>query len=440
MEWADGLTGLGRFSGLERSSLSRPAFFLVAVITSISILPAMALAAETEAMEVATPIYTEGDWFEYAGYDESVVAELAEFVANGTTPIDVDLNWSTPLRIEHLARSDCEAVGWSGQCISARMTHGLNATVRWPSGTSGYANDTMMINVTLEVSIQEPADRRSFMSIRESNQIIQAWFKAGGEDSLLELEVTSSEIWERSGDWPPNIVEDSVWVIEESIHRDSILRSRMNGGPWNETDRDLNESSTSTWRSNGTAMVHTGWDSSVEMRAMRIRIEPVSAGEWTELLLHTEGYPISTTTYEGGAPSSSLILLNHSYRTEQSVDVVVSGRGLGMMGWLSILLGVVVVSALAVATVRVSKRVTDSGIGSSGLPKHVLDSIAGAVGGEVYEELRGARKGDETEGGDASDTESETDYSGGILAMAKNRIEPDEETLSSLPSDDFANG
>jgi hypothetical protein len=384
------------------------------------------------------PEYTSGDWFEFLGYDEEVVETLSTMLANGSTPLNVDVNWSTPLHVVYGTRASCETTTWTGECDTSTMTHGLNATLLWPAN-SGYLNDTMLVNISLDVAIQEPADRRAFFTQRNGSIRIDAWFSAGGEDNHLEIVEEWGEGRERLGDWPEVIKSSSIWSIEESIDRHTTRKTRTNAGIWNSTENNDSETSSWIWRANGTVTAHIGNDS-LEMRdSLRLIAEQIDSGETIEMLLDPSGYLLGSTVYDADTPRSTLMLLNHSYRTEQHIEVVISDHGIGALGWLAIIAAFTVGTGLLVATIRVAKRAKEAALSRSGMPRHVLDSIAGAVGVDVFDEIISVTSEEEADQiVDSNASESDVNQPGGILARAEQRLDDVNEVDDSTPSDEFS--
>lgn len=381
------------------------------------------------------PEYTNGDWFEFLGYDEEVIETLSTMLANGSTPISVDVNWSTPLRVIYGARASCETTTWTGECDSSTMTHSLNATLLWPAD-SGYLNDMMLVNISLDVAIKEPADRRAFFTQRNGSIRIDAWFSAGSEDNHLEIVEEWGEGRERLGDWPEVIKSSSVWSIEESIDKHTTRKTRVNGGIWNITENNQSETSSWTWRANGTVTANIGNDSSEMRDSLRIIAEQIDSGDNIEILLDPAGYILGSTVYNADIPRSTIMLLNHSYRAEQHIEVVISDHGIGAFGWLAIIAAFTVGTGLLVASIRVAKRAKEVAGSRSGMPRHVLDSIASAVGVDVYDEIinvTSEEQSDETI--DSNAFESDSNQTGGILGRAEQRLDNVSEVDDGTPPD-----
>ncbi len=394
--------------------------------------------SEIESVEV--PKYTDGDWFEFLGYDEEVVETLAVMLANGSAPLSIDVNWSTPLRVVYGARASCQTTTWTGECDTSTMTHGLNATLIWPTN-SGYLNDTMLVNISLDVVIKEPADRRAFFTQRNGSIRIEAWFSAGGEDNHLEIVEEWGEERERLGDWPEVIKLSSVWSIEESIDRQTTRKTRVNDGIWNITENNHSETSSWTWQANGTVTAHIGNDSSEMRDSLRLISVKIDTDDSVEMLLDPSGFLLGSTVSSAGTPRSTLMLLNHSYRAEQHIEVVISDHGIGAFGWLAIIAAFTVGTGLLVATIRVANRAKEVAVTRSGMPRYVLDSIAGAVGVDIYDEIKSVTSEEQVDKiVDSTTAESDSNQPGGILARAEQRLDDAGDVDDSPLSDEFADG
>ena len=391
----------------------------------------------TSPVSVTTPSYTAGDWFEYMGHDQVVIDTLGIMLANGSAPIEVDVNWSRPLLINYTGSIGCATETWAGVCNVATMTHGLNATLTWDENRSGYSNDTMIVNISLDETFEEPSGRRAFFTLSNGSIHIDAWFSAGGEDNHLEVEETWSVFRERLGDWPETIESTSVWSVEEDIDRVGERSTRVNGGPWNMTPANTSATTSWLWRSNGTVIAHTGNDSADQNDAARLMVEQVGGEASIELLLHPMGYMLGTTVYDGDTARSNLMLLNHSYRAEQQSQVVIVDHGIGPLGWLAVIAAIAVGFGLLLASIRVAQRAREVALTSSGMPRHVLESIAGAVGTDVFDEILTVTSDDDEP---PLQADSEADQPRGILARAEQRVEDGDDLQLGSPSDDLTDG
>ena len=305
--------------------------------------------------EVVTPKWTDGDRFEYMGYDTFAIRNFENFVFNGTKPISVDKTDGQRLTIVYGSERECTRSAWEGNCGYAQQSHRIVMETMWENGSTMFESDLLNITIEMNVECWEPVDRigiiPAFADCKYSwNYLIS--FTVGPEDNTVEFEAVQWNNVTYSGDWPETFRIGDSWTTEENVDREYNHRSRSNGGVWNETEiQSISEASTWSWTVMDEVNVYLGENADIKEEATRVQILEAGGFRNNTYWLDEEGYVVRNEFREDGVLLATLQLTDWTYSLEDQRGTQVSGgtgasvlffgalitivllTGIGWIGW-----------------------------------------------------------------------------------------------------------
>ena len=200
------------------------------------------LTSNISSAEVMTPKWTEGDTFVYVGYDTFAIDTMSQYLANGTTPESVDRIGNDRLTTIYNGNDDCTRSAWEGECAKATQTHQIELIANWTNGSTLFAADRLNVIINTERIVWEPVDKIGLIApFTDARTITQFTvnFTVGSESNSVEVELTMWTNSTRSGDWPDKFRTGDSWMVEQETETLSSIRTRENGGPWNDGDTNM---------------------------------------------------------------------------------------------------------------------------------------------------------------------------------------------------------
>mgnify|MGYP003308672222 CR=1 FL=1 len=204
-------------------------------------------------ISVETHRHTEGDWFEYEGYGLSLANSISKSQSanNSSGFVGWTLIYDEPLRIDVIERGTCDFGEWSGSCMRSEAKHHLNITLDWTTNATEFDDDKLMLNITTTILHEEPLATSAWD--REKRVVsISSWFLGDDELNLAETETTTTVTTHSSAERPEVMVVGDTWQATLEIHKEDVIRQRINRGMWNETTTSTDES-----RTNGRKLIST---------------------------------------------------------------------------------------------------------------------------------------------------------------------------------------
>ena len=287
------------------------------------------ISSSTVSADVMTPKWTDGDNFVYVGYDTIAIEIMTDFLANGSTPDSVDRIGNDRLTTEYNGNEECTRSAWDGQCSKATQTHQIDLIANWSNSSTMFESDRLDVTIYTDREIWEPVDRigiiAPFTDIKTTTTFVVN-FTVGSEENSVEVE---SSVWTnntRTGDWPERFRTGDSWFVEQESETSTKLRTRENGGAWNETENEVTSQVQSfIWTAGDEVDIYVGEGSQTKVSTTLVSIEE-SGGTLTDTIwVHDEGYVLQQETRIDGKVSLVLQALDWTYQHEDARNVQVTG-------------------------------------------------------------------------------------------------------------------
>ncbi len=252
----------------------------------------MLLSSSTVSADVMTPKWTDGDNFTYVGYDTIAIEIMTDFLANGSTPDSVDRIGNDRLRTEYNGNEECTRSAWEGECSKATQTHRIDLIANWSNSSTLFESDRLNVTIHTNREIWEPVDRIGIIAPFTDIKTVTTFvvnFTVGSEENSVEVE---SSVWTnntRTGDWPERFRTGDSWFVEQESETVTKLRTRQNGGPWNETENGLkSEVASFIWTAGNEADIYVGEGSQTKVSTTLVTIEESGGAQTDTIWVHDE--------------------------------------------------------------------------------------------------------------------------------------------------------
>ena len=195
----------------------------------------------------------------------------------------------------------------------------------------------------------EPVDRIGLIAPFTDMKTITKFvinFTVGSEQNSVEVESTVWVNTTRTGDWPERFKSGDSWIVEQESESTSIIRTRENGGPWNETENQMTSVVLSSiWSAGEEVDIYVGEGSQTKVSTTPVTIEE-SEGRVDTLWVHDEGYILQQETRIDGKISLLLQALDWSYQHEDARNVQVTGSDRTGVIFMFVIVGIALATIL----------------------------------------------------------------------------------------------
>ena len=299
--------------------------------------------------DVMTPKWTDGDNFVYVGYDTFAIETMTQYVANGSTPESVDRIGNDRLTTEYSGNEECTRSAWDGECSKATQNHRINIIANWTNSSTLFESDSLNVTIYTDREMWEPVDRIGLIAPFTDMKTITKFvinFTVGSEQNSVEVESTVWVNTTRTGDWPERFKSGDSWIVEQESESTSIIRTRENGGPWNETENQMTSVVLSSiWSAGEEVDIYVGEGSQTKVSTTPVTIEE-SGGRVDTLWVHDEGYILQQETRIDGKISLLLQALDWSYQHEDARNVQVTGSDRTGVIFMFVIVGIALTTIL----------------------------------------------------------------------------------------------
>lgn len=299
--------------------------------------------------DVMTPKWTDGDNFVYVGYDTFAIETMTQYVANGSTPESVDRIGNDRLTTEYSGNEECTRSAWDGECSKATQNHRINIIANWTNSSTLFESDSLNVTIYTDREMWEPVDRIGLIAPFTDMKTITKFvinFTVGSEQNSVEVESTVWVNTTRTGDWPERFKSGDSWIVEQESESTSIIRTRENGGPWNETENQMTSVVLSSiWSAGDEVDIYIGEGSQTKVSTTPVTIEE-SEGRVDTLWVHDEGYILQQETRIDGEISLLLQALDWSYQHEDARNVQVTGSDRTGVIFMFVIVGIALTTIL----------------------------------------------------------------------------------------------
>ena len=287
------------------------------------------LTSTVASADVMTPQWTEGDTFVYVGYDTFAIETMTQYVANGSTPESVDRIGNDRLTTEYNGNDECTRSAWEGDCSKATQNHRIDLIANWTNTSTLFESDSLNVTIHTEREMWEPVDRigliAPFTDVKTITKFVVN-FTVGSEQNSVEVESTVWVNTTRTGDWPERFRAGDSWIVEQESETSSTIRTRENGGPWNETENQMtSEVLSSIWFAGEEVDIYVGEGSQTKISTTPVTIEETGGQRVDTVWVHDEGYILQQETRIDGKISLVLQALDWTYQYEDARNVQVTG-------------------------------------------------------------------------------------------------------------------
>mgnify|MGYP001238331629 CR=1 FL=1 len=297
----------------------------VVALTTLIIL----LTSTVSNAEVMSPQWTDGDTFVYVGYDTFAIETMNQYLANGSTPESVDRIGNDRLTTRYNGNDDCTRTAWDGECSKATQTHSIELYANWTNQSTLVESDQLFVKIDTERQVWEPVDRTGIISPFTDVKTVTLFmvnFTVGSEQNSVEVEATIWSNSTRSGDWPEQFRTGDSWIVEQETETTTSVRTRENGGPWNETEKvTISEIISSIWTANEESDIYVGEGSQLKQSTTIVTIEETGGLRSDKLWVHDEGYVLQQESRIDGKVTLVLQAIEWSYNFEDARNVQVTG-------------------------------------------------------------------------------------------------------------------
>ena len=285
-------------------------FAIFSALLVISAIPIVVLGSVSAEISVETHRHTEGDWFEYEGYGLSLANSISKSQSanNSSGFVGWTLIYDEPLRIDVIERGECDFGEWSGSCMRSEAQHHLNITLDWTTNATEFDDDKMLLNISTTILHEEPLATSAWD--REKRVIsISSWFLGDDELNLAETETTTTVTTHSSAERPEVMVVGDTWQATLEIHKEDMIRQRINRGMWNETTTSTDESRQIIYTVEEESTVHTA---KLDWQTVRLREQAVAEDNHSIVYLSELGWPVRTEEYESGVVVMTTVMTDFS--------------------------------------------------------------------------------------------------------------------------------
>ncbi|MBA40925.1 MAG: hypothetical protein CMB17_03455 [Euryarchaeota archaeon] len=276
-----------------------------------------------------SPEWTDGDTFVYIGYDTFAIETMNQYLANGSTPESVDRIGNDRLTTRYNGNDDCTRTAWDGECSKATQTHEIELIANWTNQSTLFESDQLFVKINTDRQVWEPVDRIGIISPFTDVKTITLFmvnFTVGSEQNSVEVEATIWSNSTRSGDWPEQFRTGDSWTLEEETETTTSIRTRENGGPWNETEKvTTSEVISSIWTAGEESDIYVGEGSQIKESTTVVTIEETGGLRSDKLWVHDEGYVLQQESRIDGKVTLVLQVIEWSYNYEDARNVQVTG-------------------------------------------------------------------------------------------------------------------
>ena len=299
--------------------------------------------------DVMTPKWTDGDNFVYVGYDTFAIETMTQYVANGSTPESVDRIGNDRLTTEYNGNEECTRSAWDGECSKATQNHRINIIANWTNSSTLFESDSLNVTIYTDREMWEPVDRIGLIAPFTDMKTITKFvinFTVGSEQNSVEVESTVWVNTTRTGDWPERFRSGDSWIVEQESESTSTIRTRENGGPWNETENQMTSVVLSSiWSAGDEVDIYVGEGSQTKVSTTPVTIEE-SGGRVDTVWVHDEGYILQQETRIDGEISLLLQVLDWSYQHEDARNVQVTGSDRTGVIFMFVIVGIALATIL----------------------------------------------------------------------------------------------
>ena len=280
--------------------------------------------------EVMSPEWTDGDTFVYVGYDTFAIDTMNQYLANGSTPESVDRIGNDRLTTKYNGNDECTRTAWEGECSKATQTHEIELIANWANQSTLFESDQLFVKINTDRQAWEPVDRIGIISPFTDVKTITLFivnFTVGNEQNSVEVEATIWSNSTRSGDWPEQFRTGDSWTVEEETETTTSIRTRENGGPWNETEKvTISEIVNSIWTAGEESDIYVGEGSQIKESTTVVTIEETGGLRSDKLWVHDEGYVLQQESRIDGKVTLVLQAIEWSYNFEDARNVQITGN------------------------------------------------------------------------------------------------------------------
>ena len=288
------------------------------------------LTSTVSSAEVMSPEWTDGDTFVYVGYDTFAIDTMNQYLANGSTPESVDRIGNDRLTTRYNGNDECTRNAWEGECSKATQTHEIELIANWANQSTLFESDQLFVKINTDRQAWEPVDRIGIISPFTDVKTITLFivnFTVGNEQNSVEVEATIWSNSTRSGDWPEQFRTGDSWTVEEETETTTSIRTRENGGPWNETEKvTISEIVNSIWTAGEESDIYVGEGSQIKESTTVVTIEETGGFRSDKLWVHDEGYILQQESRIDGKVTLVLQAIEWSYNFEDARNVQITGN------------------------------------------------------------------------------------------------------------------
>lgn len=278
------------------------------IATLLLLLPTPALAATS----IGEPTYHEDDWFEYEGYTEALVFDLAAEWSSDEDFEGVAVTSQEAMRVTQLGSENCQILDWDGGCTKAQLTYLVNITLSWATNTTQYENDTLNMSISYDATHWKARSNAGWERL-DATTLTETRFSGGGEDNFLEEELRVVTLTERVGDWPDLINLTSSWDLEETLTITATTRTRENRGLWSESVSNLSSTGQVAYRATEERLVHYGMANEKDHDTLVIERSSLADNITHRDHFRSEGFLARTETWQNETLLLSATLVDYRY-------------------------------------------------------------------------------------------------------------------------------
>ena len=254
------------------------------------------------------PTMSTGDYF---NYDLDIGGLLLSMESESENIIDVQENSNAGMRMEYGGTS-CLQTEWT-DCYVLLMTSELNLTVVL-SSDSGIDNDRMVMLMRDESTIVNSGLQSQDTMV----STMDVWYTIDGEP--YHSETIGTEITTRiaENEEPESIKVGDTWTVRESTETIINEKTRMNDGPWEHEDEEVeSETTTTNYNAEVLSNVYVG---EIMHETLKVKFEEVGSDESGFGYLTASGMPVKMEYYEEGNLQMIATLDDYKWTNEPSLS------------------------------------------------------------------------------------------------------------------------
>lgn len=278
------------------------------IATLLLLLPAPALAATF----IGEPTYNVDDWFEYEGYTEALVLNLAAEWDSDSDFEGVVVTDQQAMKVTQLGSETCQILDWDGGCTIAQLTYLVNVTLSWAENSTQYVNDTLNMSISYDATHYKARSNAGWEKL-DATTLTETRFSGGGEDNFLEQELRVVTLIRRVGDWPDRIELGSAWDVEETETVSITTRTRENRALWSESVSNFSSTEQVAYRATGESLVHYGIANEKDHDTLVIERTYLTENITHRDYFRHEGFLARTETWRNETLTLSATLVDYRY-------------------------------------------------------------------------------------------------------------------------------